>query len=91
MLGRRLSNGTLVTDDQFAAGCALAPYLHPKLTAMAVQDMTPAIGAQIEDSAPSIRLLLQQALGGDPKVVQGVAEETELFPKDASGWPRLSE
>jgi hypothetical protein len=91
MLGRRLSNGTLVTDDQFAAACALAPYLHPKLTAMAVQDMTPAIGAQIEDSTPSIRLLLQQALGGDPKVVQGVAEETELFPKDASGRPRLSE
>ena len=39
---------------------------------------TPAIGAQIEDSTPSIRLLLQQALGGDPKVVEDVAEETEL-------------
>jgi hypothetical protein len=54
MLGRWLSNGTLVTDDQFAAACALAPYLHPKLTAMAVQDMTPAIGAQIEDISPSL-------------------------------------
>ena len=64
MLHRPLSNGTLVTDDQFAAACALAPYMHPKLTAMVVRDMTPDIrAAQIEDSTPSIRLLLQQALG----------------------------
>ena len=77
-----------MTDDQFAAACALAPYLHPKLTAVAVRDMTGG-SAQIEDSTPSIRLLLQQALGGDPKVVEGVAEETELFPKDAGGRPRL--
>jgi hypothetical protein len=56
-----------VTDDQFAAACALAPYLHPKLSAMAARDMTPGAGAaQIEDSTPSIRLLLQQALGGEP-------------------------
>jgi hypothetical protein len=34
-------------------------------------------------SPSSIRLLPQQALGGDPKGVEGVAEETELFPKDA--------
>src|SRR5271168_4876374 len=66
MLRRPLSNGALLTDDQFAAACAMAPYVHPKLTAVAVRDMTPAIGAQIEDSSPSIRLLLQQALGGDP-------------------------
>jgi hypothetical protein len=70
MLHRPLSNGTLVTDDQFAAACALAPYVHPKLTAMAVRDMTPASGAQIEDSTPSIRLLLQQALSAaEPKVI----------------------
>jgi hypothetical protein len=83
MLYRPLSNGTLVTDDQFAAACALAPYLHPKLSAMAVRDMTPGAGAaQIEDSTPSIRLLLQQALGGKPKVVTGAAEDVEFFPKD---------
>jgi hypothetical protein len=66
MLRRPLSNGTLVTDDQSAAGCALAPYVHPKLTAMAVRDMTrDAGGAQIEDSTPSIRALLQAALGAE--------------------------
>ena len=54
MLGRQLSNGTLVTDDQFAAACALAPYLHPKLTAVAVRDMTPDIGTQIEDNGLSV-------------------------------------
>jgi hypothetical protein len=34
---------------------ALAPHVHPKLTAMAVRDMTPNIGAvpQIEDTTPS--------------------------------------
>jgi hypothetical protein len=60
MLGRPLSNGAPVTDEQFAAACALAPYLHPKLTAVAVRDMTGG-SAQIEDSTPSIRLLRQQA------------------------------
>jgi hypothetical protein len=86
MLHRPLSNGTMVTDDQFAAACALAPYIHPKLTAMAVRDMTPgARAAQIEDSTPSIRLLLQQALGGVSKVVTGVAEEAEFFPPNGQG------
>jgi hypothetical protein len=41
------------------------------------------------DSTPSIRALLQEALG-HPKVVDGlVVEETELFPKDAGGRPQL--
>ena len=91
MLRRPLSNGLLVTDDQFAAACALAPYVHPKLTAMAVRDMTPASGAQIEDSTPSIRLLLQQALtASEPKVIEAELEEaTDSFPKTPGGRPRL--
>ena len=88
MLGRQLSNGTLVTDDQFAAACALAPYLHPKLTAVAVRDMRPDISAQIEDNTPNIRLLLQQALGGEPKVIDA-NRVTDEFPKDRDGRPRL--
>jgi hypothetical protein len=92
MLRRPLSNGTLVTDDQFAAACALAPYVHPKLTAMAVRDMTPASRAQIVDSTPSIRALLQAALQAEPQVVEGVvAEESDPFPKTPGGRPRLSE
>jgi hypothetical protein len=38
MLHRPLSNGVVPTDDQFAAACALAPYLHPKLSASIVKD-----------------------------------------------------
>ena len=83
-----LSNGTLVTDDQFAAACALAPYLHPKLTAVAVRDIRPDTSAQIEDNTPSIRLLLQQALGGEPKVIDA-NRVTDEFPKDRDGRPRL--
>jgi hypothetical protein len=53
---------------------------------MAVRDMTPGAGAaQIEDSTPSIRLLLQQALGGEPKVVTGAAEEAVFFPPNGQG------
>ena len=90
MLRRPLSNGLLVTNDQFAAACALAPYVHPKLTAMAVRDMTPA-RPQIEDSTPSIRLLLQQALtASEPKVIEAELEEaTDSFPKTPGGRPRL--
>ena len=53
--------GSLVVStalsDQFAAACVLAPHVHPKLTAMAVRDMTPNIGAvhQIEDTTPRRR------------------------------------
>ena len=77
-----------MTDDQFAAACALAPYLHPKLTAVAVRDMRPDTSAQIEDNTPSIRLLLQQALGGEPKVIDA-NRVTDEFPKDRDGRPRL--
>jgi hypothetical protein len=88
MLRRPLSNGTLVTDDQFAVACALAPYLHPKLTAMAVRDMRANVSAQIEDNTPSIRLLLQQALDGEPKVIDGDGV-TDEFPNDRDDRPRL--
>ncbi len=54
--------------------------------------MTPDIGAaQIKDSTPSIRFLLRQALGGEPKVVEGVVEETALLAKDAGDGPSLSD
>jgi hypothetical protein len=48
---------------------------------------------QVEDSTPSIRLLLQQALAAsEPKVVDVAADEdtTDRFPKTADGRPRLS-
>jgi hypothetical protein len=47
---------------------------------------------QIEDSTPSIRLLLQQALGAsEPKVIEGEdLAESDPFPKDRGGRPRLS-
>ena len=55
---------------------------------MAVRDMTANVSAQIEDNTPSIRLLLQQALGGEPKVIDGDGV-TDEFPKDRDGRPRL--
>jgi hypothetical protein len=43
MLRRPLSNGELVDAQQFAAAVALAPYVHPKLNAIMVRDMTDAV------------------------------------------------
>lgn len=43
----------------------------------------------IEDSTPSIRLLLQSAL--KPEVIDGTAEEPDTFQKTLGGGPRLSE
>src|SRR5438270_12596530 len=36
-----LANGDFVTDEQFEAACAAAPYIHPKLSAVAVKDDRP--------------------------------------------------
>jgi hypothetical protein len=46
---------------------------------------------QIEDSTPSIRLLLQQCLAAEPQVLNAAADEdtTDPFPKDRGGRPRL--
>jgi hypothetical protein len=46
---------------------------------------------QIEDSTPSIRLLLQQCLAAEPKVVDVAAEEdtTDRFPKTPGGRPLI--
>ena len=40
MLYRPLPNGELVSPEQFDRAVALAPYVHPKLNAVAVRDMT---------------------------------------------------
>jgi hypothetical protein len=42
MLYRPLPNGELVSPEQFDRAVALAPYVHPKLNAVAVRDMTDA-------------------------------------------------
>jgi hypothetical protein len=45
---------------------------------------------QIEDSTPSIKLLLQQALGNEPKIIDAKdVTEPDRFPKDRGGG-RLS-
>ena len=44
---------------------------------------------QVEHTTPSIRLLLQQALGAEPQVVDVAAERSDPFPKDLGGRPRL--
>jgi hypothetical protein len=51
----------------------------------------PVAVKQIEDSTPSIRLLLQQCLAAEPKVVDVAADEdtTDRFPKTADGRPML--
>jgi hypothetical protein len=91
MLRRPLSNGTLVTDDQFAAACGLAPYVHPKLTAMAVRDMTPGIGVQVQDSTPSIKLVAaagagRQAINSDPDCGRRHLRPEEASKIDHCGW-----
>jgi hypothetical protein len=47
------------------------------------------IPVQVEHTTPSIRLLLQQALGAEPQVVDVAAERSDPFPKDLGGRPRL--
>jgi hypothetical protein len=51
---------------------------------MAVRDMTPDVGAQIEDSTPIIRALLQQALAAEPRVVDVAAERRTRFRRIAA-------
>jgi hypothetical protein len=89
MLRRPLSNGMLVTDDQFVAACALAPYLHPKLTAMAVRDMTPAVGSGSKIRPRVSGLFSTKPLEASLLVDGVLVEETELFPKDVGGRPVL--
>src|SRR5436305_3954986 len=55
MRGEPLANGDFVTDEQFQAACAAAPYIHPKLSAVAVEDDRPS-AAQLDLS----RLTLEE-------------------------------
>src|SRR5436305_10278549 len=50
-----LANGDFVTNEQFEAACAAAPYIHPKLSAVAVKDDRPS-SAQLDLS----RLTLEE-------------------------------
>ena len=47
MRGEPMANGDFVTDEQFEAACAAAPYIHPKLSAVAVKDDRPS-AAQLD-------------------------------------------
>jgi hypothetical protein len=74
MLRLPLSNGELVDAQQFAAAVALAPYVHPKLNAVMVRDMT--------GSAPppppmlSVADIVSMARKPAPPVIEATVTET---------------
>ena len=54
--------------------------------------MTPDARVPIEDSTPSIRLLLQQVIGEETKAVEADNEDTtDHLRRISGGRPRLSE
>jgi hypothetical protein len=77
---RPLSNGLLPTDDQFAAACALAPYTHPKLSAVVVRDVSDAT-APPEQPVPLARLLeLAARKKGEPVIKAQPEDDTRSDP-----------
>ena len=81
MLGLPLETGKLVTDEQFVAAKELAPYLHPRLAAAMVKDVTSSAPAT---SSERIRRIEQLLLGtaSDDQAVEGAIEGgfTEVDP-----------
>jgi hypothetical protein len=60
MLLRPLSNGVVPTDDQFAAACALAPYLHPKLSAAIIKDTSASDSMSVEERRRRVEELVDR-------------------------------
>jgi hypothetical protein len=78
MRGEPMANGDFVTDDQFQAACAAAPYIHPKLSAVAVKDDRPS-AAQLDLSRLTLEelQLLSRFVGRivrQPEVLEGTQE-----------------
>jgi hypothetical protein len=71
MRGLPLSNGQMVTDAQFAAAQACAPYLHPRLSAALVKDVTPPAPA---DRDARILELLEKGRGRLLTVEAGIED-----------------
>jgi hypothetical protein len=65
-------NGKPVTDDQFVAAKELAPYLHPRLAAAMVKDLTVAPTTSVERIRRIEQLLLETA--SDDPVDQGTID-----------------
>ena len=58
-----LPNGQKVTDEQFAAAVAAAPYLHARLAATTLKgDPAAPLFQEIVDTRPSIESLLEECL-----------------------------
>jgi hypothetical protein len=72
MLGLPLESGQFVTDDQFVAAKELAPYLHPRLAAAMVKDLTVAPTTSVERIRRIEQLLLETA--SDDPVDQGTID-----------------
>jgi hypothetical protein len=74
MLRLPLSNGELVDAQQFAAAVALAPYVHPKLNAIMVKDVTNA--APPPPPMLSVADIVAMARKPAPPVIEATVTET---------------
>jgi hypothetical protein len=76
-----LPNGELPTDDQYFAAIAACPYLHPRLSAAIIKDVT--------DAAPppppmlSVADIIAMARKPEPAVIEATATETTEGAKAA--------
>ena len=73
-----LPNGEYVTREQFEMAASCAVYLHPRLSAVAVQPV-PEV-APVEDRTPDVTELLRKAL--EPKTIEGAALISHERPLD---------
>lgn len=87
MRGIALPDGTLVTDDMMDAAIAAAPYVHPKLQAIAIRPGDAALTQEERDRQQTTRsiLLAELALLARPEPLTLDAESEDLKPAAVAG------
>ena len=86
---RRMRGDTSITDEQFQAAVAAAPYVHPKLAAVAVREQTDDVShlSDAELHAVLVRTLKQDGLFGT--LVKDVHRPDRSYSR-AAGIPASS-
>ena len=87
MRGIALPDGTLVTSDMMDAAIAAAPYVHPKLQAIAIRPGDAALTQEERDRQQTTRsiLLAELALLARPEPLTLDAESEDVKPAAVAG------
>lgn len=90
VMRNRMIDPSSVSDESFAAACALAPYVHPKLNAVAYKDMSEKNDAidLTQLSAEQLAMLRQIVrTGTTPRAVPGPVVDAVLEDEDGPITP----